>query len=64
MKTYDGNLIQRTWSPDVLVKDGGNPPTLGETVDIGGQLFQVTASANELQNDSETGGRFIATRKP
>jgi len=62
MKTYD--TILRNTDGGVLVDDGGNSPALGETVTIAGALYEVTASNNELMNDSGTGGRFIATRKP
>lgn len=62
MKTYANYL--RNLSTGVLVDDGGNAPTLGETVTIGGRLAEVTASANELMNDSGTGGRFIAVFLP
>lgn len=44
--------------------DDGNSPTLGETVTIDGRLAEVVASRNELVNDSNTGGRFIAVFKP
>lgn len=44
--------------------DGGDPPVLGETVSIDGKNAKVTASSKELQNDSATGGRFIATYTP
>lgn len=65
MKTYDGNLIQRSTKLDVvLVDDNGNPPSLGETVMIGGRTAEVTASNEQLVNDSGTGGRFIAAFKP
>ena len=63
MKTYTQtmrNLDGNRW----LVDDGGNPPTLGETVLVAGRLAEVVADNGTVINDSESGGRFIITFIP
>ena len=63
MKTFN-NLQRRTIGNEILMDDGGNAPLLGEIITIDGRLAEVTASQNELVNDSQTGGRFLAAFKP
>jgi len=62
MATYN-NLQLRTLESGTLMDDGGNAPSLGETVTVDGRLAEVTASSKELVNDSNTGGRFIVAFK-
>ena len=64
MKTYNNLQLREMSCKRVLVDDGGNAPTFGETVTIDGRLATVVESAKELINDSGTGGRFIAVFKP
>ncbi len=63
MKTY-ADLQLRTTESGILMDDGGDPPALGETVLIDGKQAEVVSSNKELQNDSSTGGRFIAVYTP
>lgn len=64
MKTFNALQLRTISCDQILMDDGGNAPLLGETVTIDGRLAEVVASQNELVNDSDTGGRFIAVFKP